>query len=302
MAYVGRFAPSPTGALHVGSLATAVASFLHAKQSSGEWLVRLEDIDPPREIAGAADQILRTLEAFELHWDRKVLYQSHRLEEYRQTADFLVRSGQAFRCSCTRGMLRAASKAPTGRYPGTCRNSLTHERAASIRVRVEPGKYSFVDSLQGPQSDDVSVTSGDYVIVRRDGLPAYHLAVVVDDAAQGVTTVVRGVDLLPSTAVHLHLQKVLGVPAPNYFHLPIVVNASGQKLSKQSKAAPVQIATARAMAVRVLEHLGASVPAQLRGDSPGRLWSWAAARWRIDQLRNKLQLPETTFAETAEAE
>jgi glutamyl-Q tRNA(Asp) synthetase len=290
MTYVGRFAPSPTGALHVGSLTTAVASFLHAKQASGEWLVRIEDIDPPREVAGAADQILRTLEAFALPWDRSVLYQSQRLDVYREAADSLVRSGQAFLCSCTRGILRATAKARTGRYPGTCRTILRHERATAIRARVEPGAHPYVDGLQGLKSDDVSATLGDYVIYRRDGLPAYHLAVVVDDAAQGVTTVVRGIDLLPSTAAHVHLQNALRVATPKYFHLPVVVNAAGQKLSKQSKAEPVQIIAAPALAVRVLEYLVGSVPLELHGDSPGRLWDWAIEHWRIDRLRGQSML------------
>jgi glutamyl-Q tRNA(Asp) synthetase len=214
--------------LHIGSLTTAVASFVHAKQSRGEWLVRIEDIDPPRETPGAADRILHTLETFELTWDRSVVYQSARLEIYRQTAEALLRSGHAFLCSCTRSTLRAAGKVHAARYAGTCRDAAQHDLPTAIRVRVEPGEQTYVDGLQGLQRGDLSAASGDYVIFRKDGLPAYHLAVVVDDAAQGVTTVVRGVDLLGSTMTHLHLQDKLGLRAPDYVHLPVITNEQGQ--------------------------------------------------------------------------
>lgn len=292
MTYVGRFAPSPTGPLHIGSLTAAVASFVHAKQSRGEWLVRIEDIDPPREAPGAADRILHTLETFELTWDRSVIYQSARLEIYRQTADALLRSGHAFLCSCTRSMLRAAGKVHAARCAGTCRDATQHDLPTAIRVRVEPGEQTYVDGLQGLQRGDLSAASGDYVIFRKDGLPAYHLAVVVDDAAQGVTTVVRGVDLLASTMTHLHLQDKLGLPAPDYFHLPVITNEQGQKLSKQTKATPIDVTAVRDIAARVLEYLGLAVPATLRGESPGTLWAWAIADWRIDFLMGKTKLPE----------
>ena len=196
MSYVGRFAPSPTGPLHLGSLLTAVASYLHARQTRGEWLVRIEDIDPPREVPGAAAAILRTLEAFELEWDRPVLYQSSRLDAYRAIAEQLLASGSAFRCRCSRSEIRAGNDTPSARYPGTCRTRQVPPGDAAIRVRVDPGLVAVDDGLQGNTEVDLSASSGDYVIVRRDGLPAYHLAVVVDDAEQGVTTVVRGVDLL----------------------------------------------------------------------------------------------------------
>ena len=211
MSYVGRFAPSPTGPLHVGSLATAVASYLHARQSRGEWLVRIEDIDPPREVPGAADEILRTLEAFELEWDRTVLYQSARLEAYAAAANQLLADGRAFRCRCSRSEIRAANDGESGRYPGTCRDLRVPRGDAAVRVRVDAGLVIFDDGLQGTIETDLLATLGDYVVVRRDGLPAYHLAVVLDDAEQGVTTIVRGIDLLDSTAAHVHLQGVLDV-------------------------------------------------------------------------------------------
>ena len=291
MTYVGRFAPSPTGPLHLGSLLTAVASFLHAKQAGGAWLVRIEDIDPPRELPGAAADILSTLEAFELPWDRAVLYQSRRHEAYAAAAARLLDAGLAFRCSCTRADVRAATPSNSARYPGTCRGRDTHDRATAIRVRVDPGRERFADGLQGPVELELDATTGDYVIWRRDGLPAYHLAVVVDDAHQGVTTIVRGVDLLESTAAHLHLQRALGLPTPAYWHTPVVVDAAGQKLSKQTGAVAVTRDRPSETAARVLDLLGAKPPVDLRGARPGVLWSWAIERWRIDSLRGVRAVP-----------
>jgi glutamyl-Q tRNA(Asp) synthetase len=291
LSYVGRFAPSPTGPLHIGSLATAVASFLHARQAQGTWLVRIEDIDPPREVAGAADDILRTLEAFALAWDGAVVYQSARRDLYEAAAERLLHDGLAFRCSCTRSELRAEHEgAGATPYPGTCRRRTAHTRATAVRVRVRERPETFVDGVQGPKLTTLAQTTGDYVIRRRDDLPAYHLAVVIDDAAQGVTTVVRGVDLLDHTAVHLHLQRALGASAPEYFHIPVVVAADGQKLSKQTGAAPIGAAEPAAVAARVLALLGAPPPPELCGARPSELWAWAIASWRIDVLRGRRAL------------
>jgi glutamyl-Q tRNA(Asp) synthetase len=289
VSYVGRFAPSPTGPLHLGSLATAVASYLHARQAGGEWLVRIEDIDPPREVPGAADDILRTLEAFELEWDRPVLYQSRRLEAYDAIAQRLLADGQAFRCRCSRSEIRAANEGESGRYPGTCRERNLAPGDAAVRVRVDAGPVIFEDGLQGTIETDLLATLGDYVVMRRDGLPAYHLAVVLDDAEQGVTTIVRGVDLLDSTAAHVHLQRVLGLSTPRYYHLPVVVNEQGQKLSKQTGATAVD-AGDRAAAARVLELLGVAVLPELRSESPGALWRWALEHWSIDALMGQREL------------
>lgn len=290
MSYVGRFAPSPTGPLHLGSLATAVASFLHARQARGEWLVRIEDIDPPREVPGAADAILRTLDAFELEWDRSVLFQSRRLAAYDAGARRLLADGRAFRCRCSRSEIRAANEGDSGRYPGTCRDRHIPPGDAAVRTRVDPARVIFDDGLQGTIECDLAGSLGDYVIVRRDGLPAYHLAVVLDDAEQGVTTIVRGVDLLDSTAAHIHLQRALGLATPQYYHLPVVVNEQGEKLSKQTGAIAVEAGDGAA-AARVLELLGLAVPPALMGERPGVLWQWAIERWRIDALRGKRQLP-----------
>jgi glutamyl-Q tRNA(Asp) synthetase len=286
VSYVGRFAPSPTGPLHLGSLVTAVASFLHARQAHGEWLLRIEDIDPPREIPGAAGDIQRTLEALGLEWDRQAAYQSSHLEDYRRAAEQLLDRQLAFRCRCTRSELRAGSEGPPGPYPGTCRERAVPPGDAALRARVEPGLETVDDQLQGLWQTELSATMGDYVIVRRDGLPAYHLAVVLDDAAQDVTTVVRGVDLLESTAAHVHLQRLLGLPRPRYYHLPVIVNALGQKLSKQNGAEPVDV-TDSTLPSRVLTLLGLNVPHDLREERPTALWRWALDRWSIDSLQGR---------------
>jgi glutamyl-Q tRNA(Asp) synthetase len=264
---------------------------LHARQAQGEWLVRLDDIDPPREVPGAADAILRTLEAFELHWDRAVVYQSSRLEVYRAVAERLLATGRAFRCRCSRSEIRAGNERQPGRYPGTCRTRPVPPGDAAIRARVDPGVVSFADGLQGKIDTDLSASSGDYVIVRRDGLPAYHLACVVDDAEQGVTTVVRGVDLLESAAAHVHLQSTLELATPRYYHLPVVVNERRQKLSKQTGAKPVD-AREPGSALRVLELLGLSVPPDLAGERPTALWRWAADHWSIDALRGRREVAQ----------
>jgi glutamyl-Q tRNA(Asp) synthetase len=278
--------------LHIGSLTTAVASFLHARQHAGEWFVRIENIDPPREMPGAADAILRTLESFELGWDRPIQYQNERLAVFRQTAESLARAGLAFRCSCTRRDLRSGNKTGSLRYPGTCRTRRNRDRATAVRVRVEPGQQAFTDELQGIQTLDLSAAVGDYVILRRDGLPAYHLAVALDDADQGVTNVVRGIDLLEPTFAHRHLQSTLGLPSPEYCHLPVIVNAAGQKLSKQTHARPVDELDKGAVAARVLTYLGAAPPHELVGAAPGELWQWAVEHWTPAALRGRTALPD----------
>ena len=226
---------------------------------------------------------------FGLEWDRPVLYQSSRLEAYRAAAEALLAAGSAFHCRCSRSAIRAGNDGQSGRYPGTCRTRAIPPRDAAIRARVAPGSIVVHDGLQGVIETDLAASSGDYVIVRRDGLPAYHLAVVLDDAEQRVTTVVRGVDLLESTAAHVHLQGVLGAAQPRYFHVPVVVNEQRQKLSKQTGAQPIDAADP-GVAARVLELLGLSVPAELARERPRVLWEWAVGRWRIESLRGQREL------------
>ncbi len=287
MKYVGRFAPSPTGPLHVGSLTAAVASYLHARRARGEWLVRIEDIDPPRETPGATDSILATLEAFDLHWDRDIFYQSEHVPEYKQVAADLLSQGRAYRCSCSRREIREdGSAGPFGyRYPGTCRSRENHARATAIRVRSDNSAGSFKDGLQGTCHYDVQATAGDYVIFRSDGLPAYHLAVVLDDARQGITHIVRGVDLLDTTGLHIHLQRLLALPTPRYLHVPVIANSAGQKLSKRTGARPVEPADTTTLAPEILAYLGLALPRSMFGARPRELWMWACEIWKPENLR-----------------
>jgi glutamyl-Q tRNA(Asp) synthetase len=269
--------------LHLGSLTTAVASYLHARQSGGEWLVRVEDIDPLREPPDAAAEILRTLEAFGLQWDRDVLYQRTRSVEHRVAAQALLDRGLAFRCSCSRKDVEESTGGGR-RYPGTCRARTAHVGATAIRVRVEPGVIGFRDGLQGQVEADLNGTEGDYVVYRRDELPAYHLAVVLDDHWQGVDTIVRGRDLLTTTLIHRHLRQLLGLPEPRYFHVPVLSDPRGVKLSKQTGAPPIGAVYSAQTAVHALELLGLKVPDEAHG-APGReLWAWATHHWRIEEL------------------
>jgi glutamyl-Q tRNA(Asp) synthetase len=237
--YVGRFAPSPTGPLHFGSLVAALASYMEARSAEGKWLVRMEDLDKPREQPGAADAILRTLEAFGLHWDGAVEYQSRRLARYAAAMERL--KSHTYPCGCTRSEIADSALAIDGArvYGGTCRGGLPPGKPVrSVRVRAA-GEIRFTDRVQGDQSQALERDVGDFVLCRADGQFAYQLAVVVDDAEQGVTDVVRGADLLDSTARQIHLQRLLGYSAPRYFHVPVAVNENGEKLSKQTGAGPV---------------------------------------------------------------
>ena len=292
MSYVGRFAPSPTGPLHAGSLLTAVASFLHARQAGGEWLVRIEDIDPPREAPGAADDILRTLEACDLGWDRSVLRQSRRFDAYGDACAGLLRRGLAFRCRCSRSELRAfsAEHGGAGGYPGTCRALRLSSEDCAVRMRVDEDWPPFDDPLQGRFEAPRAAGYHDYVIFRRDGLPAYHLAVVVDDAYQGITTVVRGRDLLECVPAQRHLQQALGIAEPAYLHLPILTTPTGQKLSKQTGARAVDARNPALAALETLRRLGAEPPRELHGARPAELWDWAIAHWRIEALSGIAEL------------
>ena len=282
MTYVGRFAPSPTGDLHLGTLTAAVASFLHARQANGSWLVRIEDIDPPREIAGSAESILKSLEALDLEWDGDVLYQSTRLNRYLALAHELVATGQAYYCDCSRQQIRSLTGST--RYPGTCRDKALTSGDTAIRLRSDEGVTAFLDRLQGSVERDTESTDGDFVIVRRDGLPAYHLAVVLDDAEQNITDVVRGVDLLDSTPLHIALQRRLGLRTPRYWHIPLVTDTAGEKLSKRAGAAAIDQAHPEKAAAAALELLGLAVPPDLVGARPKTLWQWAKQQWQIEGL------------------
>lgn len=287
--YVGRFAPSPTGPLHAGSVVAALASFLDARAHGGRWLLRIEDLDPPREQPGAAAAILDTLRRLGLDWDGDVLYQSARGERYAAALDTLVAAGLAYPCACTRREIADSQRragAPLQRhgelpYPGTCRHGLPPGRSPRAwRFRVPEGRVCFEDRLLGPQSQDVSAEVGDFVLRRADGLWAYQLAVVVDDADQGVTDVVRGADLLGSTARQIVLARALGLPSPRWMHVPVVAGEDGEKLSKQNGATAVAVSRPLEVLSAAARHLGFEPPSA-GGTGP---WLAEATRRWLDRL------------------
>ena len=254
----GRFAPSPTGPLHFGSLIAALASWLDARAAGGGWLVRIEDLDPPREQPGAADDILRTLERLGLYWDGEVIFQRERTALYQKSLENLREF--TYWCGCTRREVADSSLglAADGAqiYPGTCRNGLPPGRPPrALRLKVS-GSIDFIDRVQGPQRQSLESDVGDFVLLRADGQFAYQLAVVVDDAEQNVTDVVRGADLLDSTARQIFLQRLLGLPTPRYLHVPAAVNAAGEKLSKQTGAQPLDLSQPARELRRALHFLG----------------------------------------------
>lgn len=283
--YRGRFAPTPSGPLHFGSLVAAVASYLAARTRGGEWLVRIEDIDPPRVMAGAADRILFTLKQFGFTWDGPVLYQSTRLDAYAAALEQLRQTGRAYPCSCTRKELAdSASAALPSRsslvYPGTCRQGVKPGRQARAwRFRVPATAISFLDRLQGWQHIHLEQEAGDFVVFRADGLYAYQLAVVVDDAEQSITDVVRGADLLASTPRQIALQHALGYVTPTYLHVPVVTGPDGLKLSKSAGAFDINDAIPAVLLWHALQFLGQRLPEELRQESVTRLWQVAQQQW-----------------------
>ena len=290
--YRGRFAPSPTGTLHFGSLIAALASYCDARASGGGWLVRIEDIDEPRSRDHAATAILATLEAYGFEWDGEVVRQSHRGALYQEALERLVAHGEAFACACTRRDLEAGRLGAGGErvYPGTCRSGAASGREAKAwRLRVNDEAIGFRDRLQGWHEQRLEREIGDFIIKRADGLFAYQLAVVVDDAAQDITHVVRGADLLASTPRQIWLQRRLGLATPSYLHHPIAILASGEKLSKQTGAAPLPIDPLPAL-LQVWNFLGQrELPA--RPASVGEFWSWAHRMWTPADLPPVTMLP-----------
>lgn len=292
----GRFAPSPTGDLHLGSLLAAVGSFLSARASGGRWLVRIEDLDPPRVVPGAADRILRTLEAFGLWWDDEVAFQSHRHDLYEAALARLTGLGMVYPCSCSRAELASFALASDGEpvYPGTCRRGpVRPDQATSIRFRVpdDIASVEFQDMIQGPHSQHVSKSVGDFVIRRKDRLFAYQLAVVVDDASQGVTQVVRGADLLDNTPRQILLQRALGLPQPAYGHLPLVTEPDGSKLAKQHRSVALDPSRSGILLYRALRMLRQAPPEDLEGATVGVQLEWAISHWSPCRLRSVLAVP-----------
>lgn len=298
----GRFAPSPTGPLHFGSLIAALGSFLEARCQAGEWRVRIEDVDVPRTAPGATDAILRTLESCGLFWDRDVWFQRQRTEHYQAALEELSRAGQVYPCACTR---RELAECPRGRdgspiYPGYCRAGPRRSgRTHALRLRVTDTRLTFHDAVQGEYYQRLESEVGDFVVRRADGLFTYQLAVVVDDADQGVTEVIRGSDLLDSTPRQLYLQRLLGLPTPRYGHLPVAVDERGDKLSKQTHAPPLDERNPGLALWDALCFLGQQPPADLLPAPPAEILNWALAHWRLERvpsMRARLERPSTGFS------
>lgn len=296
--YCGRFAPSPSGPLHLGSLFTALASFLDARSHGGEWLVRIDDIDPYRAQPGAADRILSSLESLGLTWDRSVVYQSHRLERYRAGLDALKDQGLIYACDCSRRELAGErTESPSGVYPGFCRHKQLALQAEHQALRLIAGKavIQFEDRIQGLVMQALEREVGDFVVFRRDGAFAYHLATVIDDAEQGVTDVVRGQDLLDSTPRQIYLQQRLNLLTPKYAHVPILLNAEGQKLSKRTLAAEAETRYPGRLLGFLLDLLQHPLPLDMEAADTVDILDWAVGHWQIERLGNVGAMrPDTT--------
>lgn len=295
---VGRFAPSPTGPLHFGSMVAALGSCLSVRTRGGRWLLRIEDVDAPRSVPGAADGILRTLEAYGFAWDGEVVWQTRRTAAYQAAFAHLEAAGMLFGCACTRKEMADSALARDGtrRYPGTCRAGLAPGREARAwRLRVPAGQIRFDDGVQGVIEEDVAADVGDFVLRRADGLFAYQLAVVVDDAEAGVTEVLRGADLLDSTARQIVLQRLLGYPTPAYAHLPVATNAAGEKLSKQTLARSVDGQDPARVLVDALDFLGQGPPAGLAESGLDAVWQWAMHNWSLARVPRRRLVPTPAY-------
>lgn len=288
--YRGRFAPTPSGPLHLGSLVTALAGFLQARLAGGAWLLRIDDLDRPRCPPGMADRILRQLEAHALPWDEAVRYQTAHGDEYAAALERLAGTGALYPCACSRAQLRAGSlPGPDGPvYAGTCRARAL--ASGSLRLRIGPGHPCIADGWQGRQCRDAEREIGDFVVRRADGQVAYQLACVVDERAQRITEVVRGIDLLGSTFQQRCIQEALALPAPAYRHLPVLVDAHGRKLSKQNHAPPVDEGQASGNLLLALALLQQEPPGGLRGAAPHAIVSWAIAHWDPERIPRTAQI------------
>lgn len=285
--YIGRFAPTPSGFLHFGSLVAALASYLDARAVGGVWRVRMEDLDPPREVPGAQDAILRTLEAYGFEWDGPVLRQSERHDAYAATVEHLLAQGLAYPCQCSRKQLEGFDI-----YPGTCHNAGQPRENAAIRLRVPELDYHFTDRVQGEFRQHLGREGGDFIIQRRDGLYAYQLAVVLDDAFQGMTDIVRGADLLDNTPRQLYLQELLGLPQPRYLHVPLLIQPDGHKLGKRYRSPPLPADQAAPLLCRALRALGHAPEARLEAAAPRQALDWGIAHWDAARIPRRATLAE----------
>jgi glutamyl-Q tRNA(Asp) synthetase len=275
--------------LHLGSLYTAVASFLDARAHHGRWLLRIEDIDRPREVAGSAERILLTLRAFGMEWDGEAVRQSDRLDLYEAALRSLQARNLTFECSCSRLQLEDET-----RYPGTCRvHPAMSGASTATRLRVEPASICFTDRIQGMYRQDIAAAVGDIILKRRDRVIAYVLAVVVDDAAQGVTHIVRGADLLDNTPRQIYLQRELGLPLPIYAHVPVLTESDGSKLAKSRRSVQLDAAKVLPQLSAVFSMLGLPAPKSLWRAPLAEIWHWAIAQWDIKNVPKRLHMGET---------
>jgi len=279
MPVTGRFAPSPTGPLHFGSVVAAVASYMQAKNQRGKWLVRMDDVDSPRNQAGADTAILKTLEILGLHWDDEVLFQSHRQEAYQEALEILSDKKLVYRCTCTRKQLQGTA------YPGTCRHQAHDpDQQHSLRIITNQSPTKFNDEIQGHFQQVLETEIGDFIVHRADGLVAYHIATVVDDAWQGITEIVRGADLLDSTPRQIYLQQILNYSMPSYAHLPVAVNEHGYKLSKQHYARPVNDTEPVAILFTALDFLGQQPDKVLLHGNVEEIIQWGIKHWSMNKI------------------
>ncbi len=298
--YRGRFAPSPSGPLHFGSLIAATGSYLQAKSQQGEWLIRIDDVDPPREVAGASDAILTTLEHFGFEWDGPVSFQSQRNDIYRDALNTLQRKGYIYPCACSRKQIAEAQTSSTTNaiYPGTCRNGLTQNQSIhTLRMNTQGAIIQFNDLLQGNCQYNLGTEIGDYIVLRAGGLFAYQLATGVDDALQGITEVVRGNDLLDSTPCQMLIQQHLGLDTAVYCHLPVVINDQGQKLSKRNQAPTLIDKQASVQILQALVFLGQNPPIVLKQESVSNIWQWAIANWQYAKITRQQTIPYQNIAQ-----
>ncbi len=282
--YVGRFAPSPSGPLHFGSLVAALGSYFQAKANHGAWLVRIEDLDPPREMPGATQAILEALQAYQLHWDGEVVYQSQRHHLYQAQIDTWLESGDAYYCQCTRKQIKQHG----GFYPGTCRDKNLKEGA--IRLKMTKPIASFIDLKHGTIQIPEQLVNEDFIIKRRDGLFAYNLAVVLDDIDQGVTEVVRGADLIEPTGRQISLYQILRQPEVSYLHLPLAIDNNGNKLSKQNHATAIDIDNPKPALLKAMTFLGFDIPEEIRASDIANILRWGCENWQLEQLPTEIEI------------
>jgi glutamyl-Q tRNA(Asp) synthetase len=299
--YRGRFAPSPTGPLHFGSLVAAVGSFLEARTRGGGWLVRMEDLDPPRVVPGAADDILQALRACGLEWDGAVARQSERSAAYHGALHHLRQAGRVYPCVCSRREIADSAVAGIDGpvYPGTCRAGIPAGKTArALRIDTRGATIEFDDAVQGRVAHDLEREFGDFVLYRADEVYAYQLAVVTDDAEQGITDIVRGADLLGSTPRQVYLQELLGLPRMRYAHLPVAVNVAGEKLSKQTFAAPLDASRPLPGLVAALDFLGQQPPPELARGTLQEFWDWSLKNWRLARVPRIASAPAAVIRDS----